>query len=238
MYGLDRFEIFRSICNYSWMKAASSFPDSDSASRVLASWRGEGPEKARLLLHRESSLCLPGPLLEELRSRLYGESGPRLLVDTLWLSRPYGGITRVWNQILHTWRLPGFLSKSAPIALIDRGSVVSATRKFSSFHGINLDPLNSRQVSECSEENSRIANKWGADVFCSTWISTTSTSMPSCTEVALVHDFLPERFRPRDPALLPLRRRWWGEATAHLAVSADTAADVCARLPSSASLVE
>ena len=62
--------------------------------------------------------------------------------------------------------------------------------------------------------------------------------MPSCTEVALVHDFLPERFRPRDPALLPLRRRWWGEATAHLAVSADTAADVCARMPSSASLVE
>ena len=47
----------------------------------------------------------------------------------------------------------------------------------------------------------------------------------------MVHDFLPERFRPSDTALLPLRRRWWaGEATAHLAVSADTATDVSAHL--------
>ena len=35
-------------------------------------------------------------------------------------SGPRGGITRVWEQILTTWSLPGLVSAAAPITLIDR----------------------------------------------------------------------------------------------------------------------
>ena len=220
------------------MKFSSSFSDHVAATRVLRSWRRDGAEKALSLLSKEFPNSSHTPLLEELRSRLHREPGPRLLVDTLWLSRPYGGITRVWNQILRTWLLPGITSNIAPIAMIDRGGCPDIISKFSTLQGNSVDPLDCSQVSRCSEENTLIVKEWGADVFCSTWISSTSPTTPSCPEVALVHDLLPERFRPRDPALLPLRRRWWGEASAHLSVSADTAADLSTRLPISATRVD
>ena len=54
------------------------------------------------------------------RGRLRGEPAPHLLMDALWLQRPTGGITRVWEQILTTWSLPGLVSAAAPITLIDR----------------------------------------------------------------------------------------------------------------------
>ena len=207
------------------MKCASSFSDYIAASRVLFSWRSQGVQQALSSLERECSRSNPGPLLEELSFRLRGEPGPRFLVDCLWLCRPHGGITRVWKQILRTWLLPGLNSSFAPISLIDRNSRVSITSLFPSHTAQAVDPLDCSQVLLCSDENERLVHDWGADVFCSSWISSSASSTPACSEVALLHDFIPERFRPLDPSLLPLRRRWWGEASAHLAVSRDTAAD-------------
>jgi hypothetical protein len=149
-----------------------------------------------------------------------------LLVDGLWLSRPYGGITRVWQQIFDTWLLPGLINSDAEIALIDRNSHVSVTEQFDTLEGTDADPLDAAQVRGLAEENGRLVHDWGATVFCSTWISSTGSSAAVCPELALVHDCMPERFRPRDPALLPLRRRWWKGASAHVTVSSATAQDL------------
>ena len=32
------------------------------------------------------------------------------------LSRPHGGVTRVWQQIFSTWQLPGLINAEAPVA--------------------------------------------------------------------------------------------------------------------------
>ena len=87
--------------------------------------RCEGATSCRRWLERQhwpSAALDPRdqPLLEELMRRLRGEPAPHLLVDALWLQRPTGGITRVWEQILTTWSLPGLVSAAAPITLIDR----------------------------------------------------------------------------------------------------------------------
>ena len=212
------------------MKLSASFTDHVAAGRVLSCWRRDGVQGALSSLANEYSRCAPGPLLMELSSRLHCESGPRLLVDCLWLSRAHGGITRVWNQIFSTWNLPGLISPMSPIALIKRDGCVSINNNFPSFKGHAVDPLDFSEVFRCSAENAAYVSEWSADVFCSTWISSSAPSSPACSEVALLHDFLPERFRPRDASLLPLRRRWWGQASALLAVSADSAADVSSHL--------
>ena len=69
----------------------------ESVLRVLAEWRTYGPDAARQILPLDQ---LDDPLIKELDLRLSREPGPRLLVDGLWFSRPFGGITRVWDQIL------------------------------------------------------------------------------------------------------------------------------------------
>ena len=81
-------------------------------------------------------------------------------------------------------------------------------------------------MADLSEENSCLVQQWNADVFCSSWISNCGSHRPACPELALVHDCLPERIRPDQPELMALRRRWWQQAAAHLAVSSATAEDL------------
>ena len=168
----------------------------------------------------------PGPLLSELKARLEGRPGPRILIDGLWFCRPHGGITRVWEQILSTWQLPGLLSDVAPVAIIDRASHLSITPSFSCLVGKQIDPLDSKSVASITDENSMLVDSWRADVFCSSWISSSGSLTPACPELALVHDCLPERSQERCTDLLSTRRRWLTGASAHLAVSAATADDL------------
>tara|TARA_B100000674_G_scaffold261533_1_gene215734 strand:- start:365 stop:1513 length:1149 start_codon:yes stop_codon:yes gene_type:complete len=149
-----------------------------------------------------------------------------LLIDGCWFSRPHGGITRVWQQIFSTWQLPGLVNPEAPVALIDRNSHHSFTNCFSSLMGKEVDPLDPQAVAKLSAENGCLVQEWKADVFCSSWISNCGFHRPACPELALVHDCLPERIRPDQPELLALRRRWWRQAAAHLAVSSATAEDL------------
>jgi glycosyltransferase involved in cell wall biosynthesis len=196
--------------------------------RVLECWRGEGPEAAAAALPppgRESD----GLLLQELRLRLCGESGPRLLVDGLWFSRPHGGITRVWEQILRTWQLPGLLSALAPVALIERDSHLALTAAFPVLEGVPCDPLDPEAVAAAAPENATLARCWGAEVFLSSWISSCGGQRPTCAELALVHDCLPERYGVPEK-LGQLRRRWLFGAGLHLALSGDTASDIEALL--------
>lgn len=209
----------------------ASFPDAPVAAAVLSAWRQAGPEAAqhRLQVVQQEYGALtkfPCPLLRELQLRLHERPGPRLLVDGLWFSRPHGGISRVWEQILSTWQLPGLVGEAAPVAIIDRDSHFSLTAAFPCLEAARVDPLDPEAVAAQAEGNGASVRDWGADVFCSSWISSSGASAPACSEVALVHDCLPERFRPNQPALMALRRRWWEGAAGHLAVSAATAADL------------
>ncbi|TCD58138.1 glycosyltransferase [Synechococcus sp. BS55D] len=218
------------------IRCSASFPDVDAAAAVLSAWRRAGPEAARqalntALIAEQAEATPTGPLLRELQARLAGERGPRLLIDGLWFSRPHGGISRVWEQILSTWQLTGLVSEAAPVAIIDRDSHLSLTAAFPCLEAASVDPLDPQAVAALAAENAQCVRRWRADVFCSSWIShsgalTSDASATTCPELALVHDCLPERFRPDQPALMALRRRWWSGAAGHLAVSAATAADL------------
>ena len=207
-------------------KASSSFCDWAAAARVLAVWRKRGFKAADSTLSDEIQAQPSGLLLQELHYRLHRKPGPRLLIDGCWLSRPHGGVTRVWQQIFSTWQLPGLINAEAPVAFIDRNSQLSFTSSFSSLEGQEVDPFDPKAVAGLSDENSSLVREWNADVFCSSWISNCGLHRPACPELALVHDCLPERIRPDQPELMALRRRWWQQAASHLAVSSATAEDL------------
>ena len=207
-------------------KISSSFSDWAAAARVLAVWREKGPSEAISILADEIKFQSGGLLLQELYLRLRSEPGPRLLIDGCWLCRPYGGITRVWQQIFSTWQLPGLINAEAPVALIDRNSRLSRNCCFAFFEGAEADPLDPEEVAALADENSCFVQEWKADVFCSSWISNSGFHRPACAELALVHDCLPERIRPDQTELMALRRRWWQQAAVHLAVSSATAEDL------------
>tara|TARA_B100000674_G_scaffold458659_1_gene435100 strand:- start:501 stop:1811 length:1311 start_codon:yes stop_codon:yes gene_type:complete len=205
---------------------SASFPDWGAASKVLRAWRESGPSTAESILSDEIQVHPSGLLLQEIHHRLSRDQGPRLLIDGCWLSRPHGGITRVWQQILSTWQLPGLINAEAPVAVIDRKSHLSITSSLLSLEGQEVDPFDPEAVADLSEQNRSLVQQWKADVFCSSWISNSGSHRPSCAELALVHDCLPERIRPDQPEMMSLRRRWWQQAVVHLAVSSATAEDL------------
>ena len=209
----------------------SSFPNSSEAISIVSVWRLHGPEAALFALRNvlsdlQASGRKPGLLLLELQSRLERRRGPRLLIDGLWFCRPHGGITRVWEQILSTWQLPGLLSETAPVAIINRDSRLALSASYPSFQGSTIDPLDYQSVLSIAAENQKFIEYWNADVFCSSWISSSAPSAPSCSELALVHDCLPERSKVSSSYLRKTRRRWLTGASAYLAVSAATADDL------------
>ena len=194
---------------------------------VLECWRLEGPGPAQQLLAEllPSSGVDQALIGQELRLRLSGAPGPRLLLDGLWFSRPHGGITRVWEQILRCWQLPGLITPQAPVAIIERNSHLAVTGSFENLAGAEVDPLDSQAVAGLGAENAVLAQRWDSSIFVSSWISSCGASKPHCPELALVHDCLPER-STADPALLKQRRRWLTGASGFLAVSAATAQDI------------
>ena len=101
----------------------------------------------------------------------------------------------------------------------------SITNSLLPLEGKSVILLILRQWRIC-QENSCLVQQWKADVFCSSWISNTGAHRPSCAELALVHDCLPERIRPDQPDMMSLRRRWLQQAVVHLAVSSATAEDL------------
>ena len=201
--------------------------------RVLQQWHEHGLAAAQRAFANESRSLQgsdhPGPLMLELQHRLAGESGPRILLDGLWFCRPAGGITRVWDQILRCWQLPGLFSDQAPLLLLDRNSCLARSASFPSLEATVVDPLDWSAVAALAEENAAIARDWGANVFLSSWISTAGSAQPVCPELAFVHDCMPERSQCPD-ALRGLRSRWLQGASSHLAVSADTAEDLAGLL--------
>lgn len=217
------------LCRHHSISLASSLGAAQPVLRVLHELRTHGPDAARRTLSLES---LENPLLQELELRLSHHAGPRILFDGLWFSRPVGGITRVWDQILRFWQIPELFPESSPLLFINRGSCLPRSAYFHSLDGIKVDPLDFDAFDALAEENASIACDWGSDVFISSWISTSGALQPACSELAFVHDCMPERSNCSD-VLKRLRLRWLHGARAHLSVSADTAADVSSLLNTS-----
>lgn len=202
--------------------------DSAIASSVLYIWRRDGFDSARSSfnhLTHDIPINQYSPLLNELKLRLSGASGPKILIDGLWFSRPIGGISRVWEQILSTWRLPSLIHNSAPVCIIERDSCIALSSYFPSFLGSSVDPLDPLAVKALANENFDFARNLQANVFISSWVSFCGSPRAYCPELALVHDCLPERYSVPEP-LSSLRRSWLKRASSYLAVSADTASDI------------
>jgi len=195
---------------------------------LLTTWRREGAASARALLNQLSPHHpqTADPLLHELTLRLQGAPGPRLLVDGIWFSRPHGGITRVWEQVLRCWALPGLLNSAAPVRILERDSHLALVDRFEAIAAEPVDPLKWSVFPKLAVDNYRHAQAWGADVFLSSWISTCGDWSRPVPELALVHDCIPERSSSLNSALRSLRNRWLGGASGFLAVSADTAQDL------------
>jgi glycosyltransferase involved in cell wall biosynthesis len=87
------------------------------------------------------------------------------------------------------------------------------------------DPYISSNLQALSEDNSFHVLNWMADVFCSTWITSSGYLSSSCPEVALVHDLIPERFSTNTQTTF-IRKHWLDSASSFLAVSADTSSDL------------
>ena len=204
---------------------SSSFHDEAYAIAVLNQLRHESSASALSLLKDYLSQGISGVLLDELYFRLSCYPSPHIVIDTQWLSNQYGGISRVWHQILYAFTLPNLFSENSKLTLIDRGLDLPFDHTFSL---LKADIPGSRdfiQVDATSKENSSIVQRLSADCFISTTISTASAG-PICSEIALVHDCMPEYFPPADPHVLPLRQRWLSSCNRFLSVSNNTLNDL------------
>jgi len=194
------------------------FAGSEQAVLLLDLWRRQGmdPVRQRLegLAPELRQRCL---LLQELWCRVQQQPGPRLLVDGVWLAQTHGGISRVWEQIQACWALPGLVHPRAPVRWIP------AT-------GVN--PLDWAALEACAARNRQSVADWNADVFVSSWITSTggAPDQAACPELALVHDCIPERLQGASAEQRQLRRRWLLGARQHLAMSKATAQDLAQAL--------
>ena len=200
--------------------------------QALASWRSDGRDAALAIWHGGARQAAAQPhgglvgLALELDRRLHQAPGPRVLVDGVWFCRPPGGITRVWEQILQCWALPGLITPQAPVCLIDRDSHLALTDRFTRVEARAVDPLDSDAVAALDDDNLAHAQAWGATAFLSSWISTCAQpSGAALPALALVHDCLPERSQ-MPAALARQRRRWLLGSRRQVAVSSATAQDL------------
>ncbi len=209
-----------------------------STCRILTAWRSTGAYAAAVELDQvDPQQVRQSLLLQELRHRIDGAPGPRLLVDGVWFVRPHGGISRVWEQIFRCWALPGLVSTAAPVMVVDRDSHLASIDPFPQLAGDQFDPLDWSRLAQCSETNRALVRQAQADVFVSSWITCTGGERASIPELALVHDCIPERYPGLDPALRQLRNRWLLGAAAHLAMSAATARDLSLALACDAAAI-
>ena len=196
--------------------------------KVLRRWRESGRESALQLFNLlyTSTQIFHGTLNHELYCRLNQLPAPRLMIDGVWFSRPYGGISRVWNQILSTLNLDGFLSSQAPAICIVRGAPSLDLGFLQSLSMPSLDPLNLSALRSSASSSAMLANSWQADVFLSSWITSCDPLVFNGTQIGLLHDCIPERSSNPDSNLLHIRREWILRCSNVLSVSSSTATDL------------
>ena len=202
----------------------SSFPDIHSASLVLRAWRNYGHSSAIDSLQHEFRYGHSGPLLAELEQRLIYQNLPNILVDGLWFTSLYGGITRVWTNIFSTFSLPGFTSPSSLI-ILKRGTDFEYPDVCDIIECPFLDPLDYEAVLASSFSTGSLAKSIAFDAFISSSNSFIS-GMDSSPQIALVHDCIPERIPSSPLPLLQLRSEWIKSCSSFISVSKSTANDL------------
>ena len=210
---------------------SSSFPDSSYALEVLSLLRSCGLRSARKQLDDYLFSNINGPLLFELNNRFNAKTGPHLVIDSIWFSQRYGGISRVWDSILDTFRLPGLFSDASPLTFISRQNNHSLLDDFTFIQASPIDPFDYSQYPFVSQENQHILTSITNSVFCSSWV-TTSGSTSVVPEVTLVHDLLPELFDQTLTTYSYCRHRWLSRSASALAVSSFTASSIKSLYPS------
>ena len=201
---------------------SSSFHDEAYAIAVLNSLRHESSASALSLLEDYSSQGISGTLLDELYLRLTGQPSPHIVTLRQWLSNR---LLHVFGIKYYAYTLPNLFSDTSRLTLIDRGFHLPFNHTFSLFKADIPSLGDLAQVEATSTENSRIVSDLAADCFISTTISTAS-SVSRCSQIALVHDCMPEHFSPSDQRLLPLRHHWLSSSSHFLCVSQNTLNDL------------
>ena len=203
---------------------SSSFPDEACALSVLELLRRNSIEEAISLLLYLLNRGHSGLLLSELYARLIGNSSPHIVIDSHWLASPFGGISRVWHQILSTYTLPGLFSSRSQLTLIDRGMKLPFRHDFRTVPATIFNSSDPASHLSSSYENGKIVSALNADCFVSS--SNTTVIGVKCKQIALVHDCMPEHFTPFDQSLLSRRRDWIHSSNRFLCVSQNTRNDL------------
>lgn len=201
---------------------------------VLDEWRQRGRQSALNIwsdVTKAQDFESDNPLVCELNSRLNKLPGPRLLIDGIWFSRSYGGITRVWEEILSTFSLDGFVSPAAPVAYLDRDTRLALCSNLQPVAAPVLDPLDYQALQASAPTNSQLTYAWRADVFVSSWITFCHRATPRVTQLALVHDCIPEHSLSPNADLLRVRSEWMAHCAGRLCVSRHTLSDVLSFYP-------
>ena len=163
-------------------------------------------------------------LLAELSLRLNTDSSPHILIDGIWFLNPFGGIARVWSSFFDFLSIPGIL-KPNQLSVICRSSFNFPSSHINFIKGVSCDPLDYHHILELSDEINDITLATGASVFCSSW-TTFARNSKSFSQLALVHDCIPERYTSNVPLLHDVRRSWISNSDSFICVSSQTSSDL------------
>ena len=202
----------------------SSFSSSLAVISILSNLSSGNPKDVRALLDASLSKYPSCPLLLEILFQLESSLSPRILIDGIWLSSQYGGITRVWQQFFSFLDTSVF-SCSNHISVISRQIHNSPPGISECIPGTSAGPFDYSKFDALSHENAYFMAESGSDIFCSTWITYASRSN-SYTQLALVHDCIPEIYFDSTHPMLLSRRRWLSLSDSFVCVSNQTTDDL------------
>ena len=206
--------------------ASASFGDLSVVIPVLHYLGSFGTSQTLSYIQHNLLHLLPtSPLLTELFLRLQSTPSPTILIDGIWLSNAYGGISTVWSNILSFFSLLPTNSLTPPFLLVDRGIHSRFVHSLPTITAPPTDLLNPTDISTASNWISAFLESHHFDIFVSTWI-TSAASNKRTKSIAIVHDCIPERLFSSTYSLLSNRRTWIESSDSLLAVSQSTSNDV------------
>ena len=206
------------------MFLSSSFTCVSTVISILKLIRNNRIDVARTELELSLAKFPFSELLAELNLRLNTDSSPHILIDGIWFLNPYGGIARVWSSFFDFLAIPGFL-KPNQLSVICRSTFNYPNSHINLIKGVCCDPLDFHQILELPSEINDIILACGASVFCSSWI-TFARNSKSFSQLALVHDCIPERYSSNVQLLLDVRRSWISNSDSYICVSSQTSSDL------------
>ena len=176
------------------------------------------------MLHYSLSEFPSCPLLLEIFYRLNQYDSPAILIDGVWFHTPFGGISRVWFQFFDFLSTPLFFTNHN-IHFLVRGECTIPSHITNIIPFQYLDPLDFQSFESDSHQLSDLLHHYRFDVFCSSWITYANYSK-LYSQIALVHDCIPELFFHSDSPVLPVRRKWIESSDLFVSVSRQTSLDL------------